>query len=592
MPLIFRSLLLLLFLWMPAAQAQTGFLPPEQAFRLSVSELGDGQVRLRWDIRDGYYLYRKNIKIAADPVGSVPPPSMPAGKTIRDEFFGESEVYYQRLELLVQAGQARRLMLSWQGCAEAGLCYPPQHRAVELSGRGKAVKTSAAGATGMDAAVPIAPALGEDQALAARLAQSGTGWVLLASFGLGLLMTFTPCVLPMVPILSSLIVGSGATPRRGMVLALAFVLPMALTYAALGALAASMGANLQAALQTPWALGLFAALFVLLALAMFGVYELQLPAVLRDRLATASQRQRGGTLGGSATMGVLSALLVGPCMTAPLAGALLYISDSGDVLKGGLALLAMGLGMGVPLLLVGALGAKLLPRPGLWMNRVKAVFGFLLLGMAIWFLGRVLPPAASLALWGAWLFAVAVGLLTLTRPWRASPGQWTLRGAAALLSLWAAAMLIGAAAGQSDPLRPLAFVSAAAPPAAGMEQLGFVTVRDVRALQDGLDEAVRQGQWALVDYYADWCVACKEIEHKVFGDPRVQQALAGMKLLRPDVTESGPDSAALLASRQVIGPPTLLLIGPDGQERRAQRIVGALSPDAFLERLHQARQAR
>lgn len=589
MPLIFRSLLLLLFLWMPAIQAQTGFLPPEQAFRLSVSELGDGQVRLRWDIRDGYYLYRKNIKIAAEPAGSVPPPAMPAGKTIHDEFFGESEVYYQRLELLVRAGQARRLALSWQGCAEAGLCYPPQHRVVELSGGGQAVKTATAGLAGT---APAAPALGEDQALAARLAQSGVGWVLLAFFGLGLLMTFTPCVLPMVPILSSLIVGSGATPRRGLVLALAFVLPMALTYAALGALAASMGANLQAALQTPWALGLFAALFILLALAMFGVYELQLPAALRDRLAMASQRQRGGTLGGAAAMGVLSALLVGPCMTAPLAGALLYISDSGDVLKGGLALLAMGLGMGVPLLLVGALGAKLLPRPGLWMNRVKAVFGFLLLGMAIWFLDRVLPPAASLALWGAWLFAVAVGLLTLSRPWRASPGQWTLRGAAALLGLWAAAMLIGAAAGQSDPLRPLAFVSSAAAPATDMEQLGFVTVRDVRALQQGLDEAARQGRWALVDYYADWCVACKEIEHKVFGDPLVRQALAGMTLLRPDVTESGPDSAALLASRQVIGPPTLLLIGPDGQERRAQRIVGALSPDAFLERLSQARRAR
>ncbi|MCP1292548.1 MULTISPECIES: protein-disulfide reductase DsbD [unclassified Chromobacterium] len=589
MPLIFRSLLLLLFLWMPTVQAQTGFLPPEQAFRLSVSELGDGQVRLRWDIRDGYYLYRKNIKIAAEPAGSVPPPAMPAGKTIHDEFFGESEVYYQRLELLVRAGQARRLALSWQGCAEAGLCYPPQHRVVELSGGGQAVKTATAGLAGT---APAAPALGEDQALAARLAQSGVGWVLLAFFGLGLLMTFTPCVLPMVPILSSLIVGSGATPRRGLVLALAFVLPMALTYAALGALAASMGANLQAALQTPWALGLFAALFILLALAMFGVYELQLPAVLRDRLAMASQRQRGGTLGGAAAMGVLSALLVGPCMTAPLAGALLYISDSGDVLKGGLALLAMGLGMGVPLLLVGALGAKLLPRPGLWMNRVKAVFGFLLLGMAIWFLDRVLPPAASLALWGAWLFAVAVGLLTLSRPWRASPGQWTLRGAAALLGLWAAAMLIGAAAGQSDPLRPLAFVSSAAAPATDMEQLGFVTVRDVRALQQGLDEAARQGRWALVDYYADWCVACKEIEHKVFGDPLVRQALAGMTLLRPDVTESGPDSAALLASRQVIGPPTLLLIGPDGQERRAQRIVGALGPDAFLERLSQARRAR
>ncbi|WP_406850258.1 protein-disulfide reductase DsbD [Chromobacterium phragmitis] len=570
------SLLLLALSWAAPAGAQTDFLPPEQAFRLSVAELGDGQVKLSWDISDGYYLYRKNIKVEALPAGDAPSLEMPAGQIISDEFFGESEVYFKRLEVLAQAKQARQLRIGWQGCAKAGLCYPPQSRVVTLQNG-----APPAGAEADIAPNAAASAQGEDQALAGRLAQAGIAWVLLAFFGLGLLMTFTPCVLPMVPILSSLIVGA---------LALAFVLPMALTYAALGAAAAAMGANLQAALQTPWALSLFAALFVLLALAMFGVYELQLPAFLRDRLNQASQRRQGGTLGGAAGMGVLSALLVGPCMTAPLAGALLYISESGDVLKGSLALLAMGLGMGVPLLAVGALGPKLLPRPGLWMNRVKAAFGFALLAMAIWFLARVLPAAAALALSGAWLFAVAAGLFRISHPWQASGRQWLLRGSAILLGLWSAAMLLGAAAGQGNPLQPLAFSppASAGAPASAMD--AFATLRSPAALQRELDAARAQGQWTLVDYYADWCVACKEIEHQVFGNSRVRQALAGMRLLRPDVTAANDDSSRMMASRQVLGPPTLLLIGPDGKERRAQRIIGKLSADEFLTRLKRAKE--
>jgi thiol:disulfide interchange protein DsbD len=345
-------LLLPLLSWLPA-HAENDFLPPEQAFRLNVTQESQGQVRLNWHISKGYYLYRKQLKVEAEPAGGLPQIEFPVGTIKHDEFFGESEVYHDSLELLVNARDARALHIGWQGCADAGLCYPPQNKRVELAGSGQPPATAAPAA-----------ALGEDQSLAARLAQANLAWMLLVFFGLGLLMTFTPCVLPMIPILSSIIAGSGAGPKRGFVLSLAFVLPMALTYAVLGAAAALAGANLQAMLQNPWVLGAFGLVFVALALAMFGFYELQLPAFLRNRLDHASQGQRGGTVLGAVAMGVLSALLVGPCMTAPLAGALLYIGDSGDVVSGGLALLSMGLGMGVPLLLVGTLGARLLPRPG------------------------------------------------------------------------------------------------------------------------------------------------------------------------------------------------------------------------------------
>ncbi|MHB1084945.1 MAG: protein-disulfide reductase DsbD, partial [Thiobacillus sp.] len=382
----FWSVVVLSLLGALPAHAQEDFLPVEQAFRLSVSQDGDGQVRLNWKISEGYYLYRKQVKVEGEPADSVQQVTLPAGIVKTDEFFGATEVYHDKLAVLVKAPAVQALNVSWQGCADAGICYPPQTLRVTLDN----VAATPSAAPADDVKPASGGMLGADQDLADRLSRTNPGWMLAVFFGLGLLMTFTPCVLPMLPILSSLIAGSGASPRRGFILSLAFVLPMALTYAGVGAAAALAGANLQATLQNPWVLGAFGLMFGVLALAMFGFYELQLPAVLRNRLNSASQGQRGGTVGGAAAMGVLSALLVGPCMTAPLAGALLYIGNTGNVLTGGLALFAMGLGMGAPLVLVGTLGARLLPRPGDWMNRVKVLFGFILLGTAIVFVSRVL----------------------------------------------------------------------------------------------------------------------------------------------------------------------------------------------------------
>lgn len=585
----FWSVVVLFLLGALPAHAQEDFLPVEQAFRLAVSQDGDGQVRLNWKISDGYYLYRKQVKVEGEPANSVQQVTLPAGIVKTDEFFGATEVYHDQLAVRVKAPAAQVLNVSWQGCADAGICYPPQTLRVTLSD----VAATPSAAPADDAKPALGGVLGADQDLADRLSRTNLGWMLAVFFGLGLLMTFTPCVLPMLPILSSLIAGSGASPRRGFILSLAFVLPMALTYAGVGAAAALAGANLQATLQNPWVLGTFGLMFVALALAMFGFYELQLPAVLRNRLNTASQGQRGGTVGGAATMGVLSALLVGPCMTAPLAGALLYIGNTGNVLTGGLALFAMGLGMGAPLVLVGTLGARLLPRPGDWMNRVKVLFGFILLGTAIVFVSRVLPAALTLGLWGAWLLAIALSLLALVQQLGCPKGRLVSRYLALLLGLWGGAMVLGAAGGASDPLQPLAFVTAAAAPAqtavANDFMARFVPIKTGQALAARVAEAGQRGQWTLVDVYADWCVSCKAIEHEVFADPRVQQALADVQLLRPNVTANDADDQALMRAHQILGPPTLLLIGPDGRERRVERIIGELGADAFLARLAQAR---
>ena len=587
------SVVLLAMSWALPAHAQQDFLQPEQAFRLNVSKQTDGQVRLNWDVSQGYYLYRQQMKVEADPVGSAQKIDWPAGTRKTDETYGESEVYHDNVAVRVTAPAAQALTIGWQGCADAGLCYPPQTRRVNLADV-IATPTASADLAAANVSRAALGTLGEDQDLADRLSRINLGWMLVVFFGLGLLMTFTPCVLPMVPILSSLIAGSGASPRRGFILSLAFVLPMALTYAAVGAAASLAGANLQAVLQNPWVLGAFGLIFVVLALAMFGFYELQLPAVLRNRLNKAGQGQRGGTLTGAATMGVLSALLVGPCMTAPLAGALLYIGNSGDVLTGALVLFSMGLGMGVPLLLVGTLGARLLPRPGDWMNRVKALFGFILLGAAIFFVARVLPAALTLGLWGAWLLAIALSLLALVKKLGTDRGRLSSRYLALLLGLWGGSMVIGAAGGAHDPLQPLTFGASAstlAQAAVGNDFMArFGPVKTQAALEARVAEAGQRGQWTLVDFYADWCVSCDVIEREVFADPRVQQALGDMQLLRPDVTANNADDRALMRTHQILGPPTMLLIGPDGKERRAERIIGELSADDFLARLARAKQ--
>lgn len=396
----------------------------------------------------------------------------------------------------------------------------------------------------------------------------------------------------MIPIVSSLVVGGRPSPGRALMLSTAYVLPMALTYAALGVAAGLSGANLQATLQNPWLLGAFALLFVVLAMAMFGAFELQLPAWLRNRLDRASRGQQGGTLAGAAALGVLSAVLVGPCMTAPLAGALLYIGQSGDPVVGGVALFALGLGMGVPLLLIAVFGARVLPAPGPWMERVKAAFGFMLLGMAVYMVSRVLPGSVSLALWGAWLLVVAIGLVAFAAD--AAPGtvrRWGSRSAAAVVGVWAVAMMFGGASGATDPWRPLqplagtAVAGVAAPSAPARPD--YVDAKSAADLDQRLAEAGARGEWTLVDFYADWCVTCHIIEREVFGDPRVAERLARMQVVRPDVTANDAVDRELMKAWEVVGPPTLMLISPDGREARALRTVGDISADQFLQRLDQ-----
>lgn len=559
------------------------FLPVEEAFQYDVQEHSDGGIRLSWRIAPDYYLYRKRIEVQGQN-GELEEVIYPAGVTISDEFFGESEVYYDSADLIISPGNAEVLKLSWQGCAEAGLCYPPQNATINLTDNASTLPEGPAS--------PASDGLAADQSLAGQLADSGLLWNLLVFFGLGLLLVFTPCVLPMIPILSSVIVGSGARRTRAFWLSLSFVLAMAVTYSALGVVAALAGANLQGMLQQPLFIGPLAVIFVVLALSMFGLYELQLPAPIRDRLERANSRQTGGSLAGAAIMGFFSALLASPCMTAPLAGALLFIADSGDAALGGMALLALGLGMGAPLLILATLGSSVLPRPGVWMAAIRAVFGVILLGTAIWFLDRILDNSLVLALWGA--LAIGTGLSL----WRAG-GTIKMKGLRNLLSssgmvviLWGALMVIGAAAGGHQMLYPLEKLTRSeVVMTSGMEtsEQSFEDFKSWPDLQRNLAEAGERGQWTLVDFYADWCISCKVIEEEVFGDPRVQQAFGDMTLLRADVTKNDEVDQELMRRLQVLGPPTVMIFGPDGQEYRAQRTIGEISAEAFLKRLDTAR---
>ncbi|WP_342594249.1 protein-disulfide reductase DsbD [Salinicola lusitanus] len=608
-------------------EQQSDFLPPDQAFEPTLIQDGD-EVEIDWQIEPGYYLYRHSFSAQTDERELSL--DIPEGETIEDEYFGRSEIYRHALSMTTQPGDADTLTLRWQGCADAGLCYPPQQRTFDLKSvaNASASGTNDANALGTDAAAnapnassatpaSVAPgsttqpqprtdaAMAEDQQLAAQLAGGNWAWTLAAFFGMGLLLTFTPCVLPMIPILSSLIVGqrrSGENPRAaGFVLSLAYVLPMAATYAILGVAAAMAGANLQMLFQNVWFIGIFSVLFVVLALAMFGAFELELPRALRQRLDAGLSRQRGGRFKGVAIMGVLSALLVGPCMTAPLAGALLFIAETGNPWLGGAALLALGLGMGAPLVLIGTLGSQLLPRPGAWMTRVKALFGFVLLGMAIWFVARILSDAIVLGLWGALGLGVAISLVALARgndPNGNRPGgvlPQVATASAAIIGLWSALILIGAAGGAKDPWRPLSVyvpsgVATASKDASESGPVAFDDVKDLATLERRVQATANSGQMTLVEFTADWCVSCEVIEREVFSDPTVKEALQDVQRLSIDVTDYDNEDQAIMQHFGIVGPPTLMWFGPDGREQRGARIIGELDAEAFLDRYTQARQ--
>ncbi|MGV8888601.1 MAG: protein-disulfide reductase DsbD [Pseudomonas sp.] len=550
------------------------FLPVGKAFIFTSERLDSGETQLYWQIADGYYLYQQRLKF--DGLPAEHKPALPDGEAHSDEFFGEQQVYRQGLELKIPAGATGQIKVGFQGCADAGLCYPPQTQVVDLGGKSAIAATNEA----------------PDEALASDLQQRALGWSLLVFFGLGLLLAFTPCSLPMLPILAGLIVGSGASPKRGFALATSYVVSMALVYAAMGVLAALLGANLQALLQNPWLLGSFAAVFVLLALPMFGFFELQLPVAVRDRLEHVSRNQHGGSLFGAGVLGALSGLLVGPCMTAPLAGALLYIAQSGNALHGGLILFAMGIGIGVPLLLLVTVGNRFLPKPGAWMNLLKGVFGFLFLATALLMLRPVLDESLWIGLCGALLLIAAYSA------WKQSEGfgrvAHVFGASSLLLGVWGSLLMVGAAGGGDDLLKPLQVYSASNSSSAAnpVGHDAFTTIKDPAALQRELDAAQAQGQWVLLDYYADWCVSCKVMENQVFGKAHVLQALSDVRLLRLDVTADNAASRELLGRYKVPGPPSLLWIGADGIERRSQRITGEVDADTFLQRWSTTRDAR
>src|SRR5476651_1002666 len=551
-------------------ETKPDFLPVGKAFTFTSERLASGETQLYWQIADGYYLYQQRMKFD----GLAEKPTLPQGEAHSDEFFGEQQVYRQGLEVKIPAGATGQVKLGWQGCADAGLCYPPQSITVDLGGN------------------PAATGQAQDQSLASGLQQRSLGWSLLVFFGLGLLLAFAPCSLPMLPILAGLVVGSGASPRRGFALASSYVICMALVYAALGVLAALLGGNLAAWLQTPWILGSFAALFVILALPMFGFFELQLPAFLRDRLDNVSRQQSGGSLVGAGMLGALSGLLVGPCMTAPLAGALLYIAQSGNALHGALVLFVMGLGIGVPLLLLVTVGNRFLPKPGAWMNLLKGVFGFLFLATALLMLRPVLDESLWVGLCGGLLLIAAYSA------WKQAEGfsrvAHVFGASSLLLGIWGSLLMIGAAGGSDDLFKPLQVYagSSSSNTASPVGHDAFTTIKDPASLQRELDAAQAQGQWVLLDYYADWCVSCKVMEKQVFAKPQVLEALSDVRLLRLDVKIGRASCRELLGRYKVPGPPSLLWIGADGEERRERRITGEVDADTFLQRWTTTRDAR
>ena len=619
----FAAFVLLLLAVVQPAHAEDDFLPPEQAFRFAARPHDAKSVEVTFAIAPGYYLYREQFKFAATGA-TLGTPAIPPGKVKFDETFNKNvETYRNAISILVpveQAGGEFRLVVTSQGCADAGLCYPPMQSAAVVGltgfgGAGNARVDASGGDTALPSppasvAQPAAPSATESSGIEAVL-RGGAFWSIVGAFFVaGVLLSLTPCVLPMLPIVSSIIVGQAGTPAlagagsvtpsggvsrgRGFALAASYSLGMAVVYTAFGVFAGLAGEGLAAALQNGWVLGAFAIGLVALSLSMFGVYELQLPSALTSRFAAAADKLPAGRVAGVCAMGGVSALIVSPCVAAPLAGALLYLSQTRDVWLGGTALFSLAAGMSVPLLLVGASAGALLPRAGAWMVEVKAAFGVLLLGVAIWTVQPVLPGPLALALWGLLALFAAALLVHRARALKAtepaaikstSPGLGWRQAIAALLGLVGVLQVVGAASGATDPLQPLARFTEqrGVEPAPGMPR--FQTVKSVAELDAILKSTTKP---VMLDFYADWCVSCKEMERFTFSDPGVQKKLAGAMLLKADVTANDAQDRELLKRFRLFGPPGTIFFDASGNEVRSARLIGYQNSSRFLETLKTA----
>lgn len=622
----FATLLPLMVLLLTGSARAQDFLDPDKAFRFSAAMVDGHTIAVSFQIADGYYMYREPFKFSATGA-KLGTPGIPAGKVHYDPTFEKDVETYRKsvtITIPVDVNGPFTLHVSGQGCSEKGLCYSPQDYTAQLTGSGSVPLPAAAGKAaaaapapatapaavaasapamgeGKPAAVspgvtifPIAPPTAEDIApppaptpapvaateaggdsgrLEAAL-KTGSLLVILPLFALlGLGLSFTPCVLPMVPILSSIIVGEGdrSNRKRALLLSVTYALGMAIVYTALGVAAGLAGEGLSAALQNPWVLGSFGVLMVLLSLSMFGVYELQVPAALQSKLSTVSNQQSSGKLAGVFVMGAISALIVGPCVAAPLAAALVYISQTRDVFIGGSALFAMAVGMSVPLILVGASAGALLPKAGKWMDAVKRFFGVLMLAMALWLVSPVLPPVVQMMGWAA-LF-VGYGMYLLL-----NSGKWQAKALGVVAVALGLVQLGGVATGGRDPLAPLAHVTGSQDRHLTFQRIKTVAQLDALLAQTG-------GKTVMLDFYADWCVSCKEMEKLTFVDPQVQAKLANTILLQVDVTANDADDKAMLKRFGLFGPPGIIFFDAQGREIVGSRVIGYQNAGKFLQSL-------
>ncbi|MFN3279053.1 MAG: protein-disulfide reductase DsbD [Paracoccus hibiscisoli] len=596
---ILMAVLTALMILPAAVTARAAPLDPALAFALTVTPDAQGDLAVAWDVQPGYYLYRSQIRAEGE-AGPIPL-TLPAGEVYDDPWMGEDQIYRTALAIVIPAPQGP-VTLHWQGCQQDGICYAPQQVMLGADGRviaepardsafpGWSALSGGNADTLQSSPVGAAPAtdasagltLAQDQGIVAELAGRGGAVLVIAGFfGFGLLLSLTPCVLPMVPIVAGMLTrqGTGLTARRGLALNGAYVVAMAGAFGLLGVVAAWSGANLQAALQSPIAIGVIAGIFVVLALSMFGLFQMQMPAAWQARIAA---RQGGGarSLGGAAALGFGSALIVGPCVTAPLAGALIYIAQTGDVMLGAGALFALGLGQGVPLLAVGAFGPAILPRRGAWMERVRLAFGVVFLGFALWLAGRILPGPVVLALWAALLIGcgVAIGALNRLSP-DAGRGARMAAAAGVLLVFAGLVQGLGAALGGDDPTRPLAPLVARAP--SGDPSFQTVTT------QAGLAQALQAPGPALIYVTADWCVICRAIERGPMADRQVMAAMQDMVRIKVDVTDFGTEAQAIMADLAAAGPPTLIFVDAARSEPQESRLIGDMSAGRLLASVRQ-----
>lgn len=574
-------------------QGDSEFLPVDEAFKPILIPIDGNTVEVTWQVARGYYLYKDKISVKAISANvQLGMLALPEGELKFDEFFGESEVYFEDVFARLPLARATRdamgleLEVNYQGCSLDGLCYPPTTRILTVALPEASTITDLALLPSPDAPV-------SEQARLAQLINESHIWLVIATFfGAGLLLAFTPCVLPMVPILSGIIAGEGdnVSPMRGFTLALSYVMGMALVYTGAGIAAAAAGMQLAATFNQPWILILFAGLFVVLALGMFGLYDLQIPSSMQSRLAGISGQQKRGTIIGAFIMGALSSLIVTACVAPPLVATLTVIGQSGDMLRGGTALFALSMGMGAPLLIVGASAGKLLPKAGPWMESIKNAFGFMMLGLAVWMLSRILPGSVTLALWAVLIFMAGVflgGLTTLAAG--SSAIQKLGKGFGFLAIIYGLLLLLGALTGGSNPLKPLANINFGGGNMLAEEHgLVFQRIKTVDDLDRELANAASQGKTAMLDFYADWCVSCKEMEAYTFTDTGVQAALSNTVLLQTDVTANDAEDQALLQRFGVFGPPTIIFFGTDGQQRHGYEVVGYMKSNDFVKHVQKA----